>query len=178
MGLRGFLLALLICNFVYITTIHAIIGFDCGSNQSNITTLSLLEVGECDLPRSQVHVERTHIQLLQLTAFLITKVIQCKVAIRCAISHCSMLSHSSTVANGHSEYIQDVTRDQCNQMHTIGAFLVTPSLQISKLKVNETSFRSVTLAGSVTPNGDCTGTLFSDSYMQHGIMSYSKQYLK
>ena len=74
MGLRGFLLSLLIRNFVYIATIHAIIGFDCGSNQSNITTLSLLEVGECDLPRCQVHVERTYIQLSQLTGFSNTKV--------------------------------------------------------------------------------------------------------
>ena len=49
-------------------------------------------------------------------------------------------------------------------MHTIGTFLVTPSLQISKLKGNETSFHSVTLAGSVTPNWDCTGTQFSDPY--------------
>ena len=38
----------------------------------------------------------------------------------------------------------------------------SPSLQISKLKINETSFHIVTLAGSVTPNGDCTGTQFSD----------------
>ena len=75
-----------------------------------------------------------------------------------------MCSHSSIVANGYSEYIHDVTRDQCNQMHAIGTFLVTPSLQISKLKVNETLFHSVTLAGSVTPNGDCTGTQFSDPY--------------
>ena len=67
MGLRGFLLALLICNFDYITTVYAIIGFNCGSNQSNITTLSLLEVGECDLPHSQVHFERTYTELLQLT---------------------------------------------------------------------------------------------------------------
>ena len=75
-----------------------------------------------------------------------------------------MHSHISIVANGHSKYIQDVTRDQCNQMHKIGTFLVAPSLQISKLKVNETSFHSVTSAGSVTPNGDCTGTQFSDPY--------------
>ena len=75
-----------------------------------------------------------------------------------------MHSHSPIVANGHSEYIHDATRDQCNQMHTIETFLVTPSLQISKLKVNETSFQSVTLAGSVTPNGDCTSTQFSDPY--------------
>ena len=164
MGLRGFLLALLTCNFNYITTVYAIIGFDCGSNQSNITTLSSLEVGECDLPRSQVHFERTYIQLLQLTGFSNTKVIQCKIEIRRAISHCGMQSHSSIFANDHSEYIHDVTRDQCNQMHTIGTFLVSSSLQIWKLKVNETSFHSVTLAGSVTPNGDCTGTEFSDPY--------------
>ena len=75
MGLRGFLLALLTCYFNYITTVYAIIGFDCGSNQSNITTLSSLEVGKCDLPRSRVNVERTYIQLLQLTGFSNTKVI-------------------------------------------------------------------------------------------------------
>ena len=35
---------------------------------------------------------------------------------------------------------------------------------MSKLKINGTSFHSVTLAGSVRPNGDCTGTQFSDLY--------------
>ena len=75
-----------------------------------------------------------------------------------------MHSLSSMVANGHSEYIHDITRDQCNQMNTIRTFLVTSSLQILKLKVNETSFHSVTSAGSVTPDGDCTGTQFSDLY--------------
>ena len=142
---------------------------NCGSNQSNITTLSSPEVGECDLPRSQVHVERTYIQLLQLTGFLNTKVKQYNIENGRTISHCDMHSHSSIVANGHSEYIHDVTRDQCNQMHTIGTFLVTSSLDISNLKVNETSFHSVTLAGSVTPNVDCTGTQFL-THTEHGIM--------
>ena len=91
------------------------IGFDSGLNQSNITTLSLLEVGEFDLPRSQVHVEGTYIQLLQLTGFSNTKVIQCKIEIRRAISHCNMHFHTSIVTNGHSEDIHDVTRYQCNQ---------------------------------------------------------------
>ena len=75
-----------------------------------------------------------------------------------------MHSHSSMVANGYSEYIHDATRGQCNPMHTIGTFLVTPSLHISKLEVNETSFHSVTLAVSVIPNGDCTSRQFSDPY--------------
>ena len=75
-----------------------------------------------------------------------------------------MHSHISGVANGHSEYIQEVSRDQCKQMHTMGNFLVTPSIQISKLKINETSYHTVTLAGSLTTNGECTGTQFSDPY--------------
>ena len=65
MGLRRFLMVLLICNINFIITVYAIIRFDCGSNQSNIT-LSLLEVGECDLRRSQVHVERTFIQFYKI----------------------------------------------------------------------------------------------------------------
>ena len=74
--------------------------FDCGSNESNIMTLSLLEVGGCDLPQSQIHVERNYIQLLQLTEFSNTKVIRCKVEIRRAISHSGMHSHISIVADG------------------------------------------------------------------------------
>ena len=49
-------------------------------------------------------------------------------------------------------------------MHIIGTFLVTSFLQISKLKVNETLFHSLTLAGSVTRNGNCNGTQFPDLY--------------
>ena len=118
MALRSFLLALLICNFVYITTFDAINEFDCSSNQSNITMLSILEVGECDLSRSQVHVERTYIQLLQLTEFSNSKEIQCKVEFLRAISHCGMHSHISIVADGYSGYIQDATREhvtKCTQ---------------------------------------------------------------
>ena len=40
-----------------------------------------VEVEECYPLRSQVHVERTYIQLLQLTRFSNTKVIQCKLEI-------------------------------------------------------------------------------------------------
>ena len=76
--------------------------------------------------------------------FPCTKVIQCKVETRRAISHCGMHSHISIFANGHSAYVKNVTQDQCNQMHTIGTFLVAHSLQISTLKVNETSFHNVT----------------------------------
>ena len=46
----------------------------------------------------------------------------------------------------------------------MGNFLVIPSVQTSKLKINETSYHTTTSAGSVTTYGDCTGTEFSDPY--------------
>ena len=126
----GFLLVLLILKLLFTKTTYAIIGFDCGSNNANITTLSLLEVGECDLPQRQVHVEKTYIQLLQITGFLNTIVIQYKVEMHRAITYCGMHSHISVVANGHRKYIQEISRDQCKQMHTMGNVLVTPSVQV------------------------------------------------
>ena len=61
-------------------------------------------------------------EISHLAAFSNTKVIQCKVGVRRTISHCGMHSYSSIVANGHCEYIQDVTRAQTNELHTIGTF--------------------------------------------------------
>ena len=49
-----------------------------------------------------------------------------------------MHSHISVLANTHSEYIQEISRDQRKKLHTMGNFLVTPSVQISELKINET----------------------------------------
>ena len=43
------------------TTVEAIIQYDCGSNQFNLRTLSLLEVGECDIPGSKLHIETIYI---------------------------------------------------------------------------------------------------------------------
>ena len=112
----------------------------------------------------RVNNEKTYIQLLQITGFSNNKVIQCKAEIHRAITYCGMHCHISVVANGHSKYIQEIFRDQSKQVHTTRNFLVTPSIQISNSKINETSYHTVTFAGSITTNGDCTGTQFSDPY--------------
>ena len=85
------------CLLLWSGTVHAIIGYDCGTNHLNITTLSLLEVGECDIPEPQVQVEKIYVQLLQLSDFTLTKIIQCKVEVDRKIEYCGMHSHTSAV---------------------------------------------------------------------------------
>ena len=59
------------------TTVEAIIGYDCGSNQLNLATLSLLEVGECDIPEAKLYIDTTYIQLSQISDFTLTQIRQC-----------------------------------------------------------------------------------------------------
>ena len=46
-----------------------------------------------------------------------TKIIQCKVEIDRKIEYCGMHSHTSAVIDEYSEYIQEISREQCNKMH-------------------------------------------------------------
>ena len=43
-----------------------IIGYDCGSQVLNMTTISLLEVGPCDMPTPKTQTEDLEIQVLQI----------------------------------------------------------------------------------------------------------------
>jgi len=44
---------------------HEIIGCDCGSPLTNITTISLLDIEECNIPPQNVNKSLKYIQLIQ-----------------------------------------------------------------------------------------------------------------
>ena len=75
-----------------------------------------------------------------------------------------MHSHISAVTNGQSEYIRELSNQQCDTLHSSGTISLGQNLQISHLKVNQTSYHSVLLAGSLAMNGDCSGTQYSDIF--------------
>ena len=81
--------------FLFDTT-TGFIGYDCGSRQLNVTTLSLREVGECDVATTTVNKTRQYLQLLQINEYTDTKIIQCKIEIHHTIFYCGMHSHVDT----------------------------------------------------------------------------------
>ncbi|KYQ55395.1 hypothetical protein ALC60_05683 [Trachymyrmex zeteki] len=101
---------------------HGIIGYDCGSASANLTTLSLINVDECDIPLQPVNSSRVYVQLLQLNDFKSVNVIQCKIEIDRTIKKCGMFSHTMDVHNGQFSYITEVSREACQRMHTYGNF--------------------------------------------------------
>ncbi|KYN15178.1 hypothetical protein ALC57_12607 [Trachymyrmex cornetzi] len=142
---------------------YGIIGYDCGSAAANLTTLSLINIEECDIPPQNVNSSKVYVQLLQLNDFNSVKVIQCKVEIDRTVKKCGMFSHSLDVHNGQFSYIADVTRDTCKHMHTYGTFEMAGT-RIIGLKSNQIASRPIVLAGHVDNDGGCSGSAYSDPY--------------
>ena len=141
----------------------ALIGYDCGSRLLNITTISLLDVGQCEIPSNQLNITRKYVQLLQVNEFVETKVIQCKLEIHRTIYHCGMYSHISVVKNGEHEYIYSISREACRKLNVTG-ILQFNNYVMSGVRINSTTTRPIIYAGTLDNEGRCTGAAYSDPY--------------
>jgi len=69
----------------------------------NVTTLSLLDVESCNIPLTQPQIEKTYIQLFQLSKFESIEVIQCKVSINRFIYYTfAPLNNNERISRIHS----------------------------------------------------------------------------
>lgn len=141
----------------------ALVGYDCTGKGLNITTLSLIDVGECNVDLIEPTKEETYIQLMQVSDHDHTQVIQCKVEIDRTIYYCGMHSHVSIVQQGRKEYVRELGAMACRRLHETGS-ITLGSAVIDKIEVNATNRRTATLAGAVTPDGRCSGAQYTDGY--------------
>ncbi|XP_047370478.1 uncharacterized protein LOC124957491 [Vespa velutina] len=158
------LLGILITTLGIISKCFCLLGYDCGGGSTNITTISLLDTGECNIPLHAPNATEVYIQLLQLAEYDHTHVHQCRVEIDRTIYYCGMSSHVSAVQNGRRIYLMDLTAEACKATFNTGILGITPSLQVSGLRANATEYRSATLAGSLSMDGKCSGTQYADTY--------------
>ena len=137
--------------------IHGFIGYDCGAKYLNVTTLSLRDVGECEIPDSPTNTMLKYVQLLQLNENKETTVIQCKIEVHRTVYYCGAFSHVSLVMNGENEYLYEVSRAACQNLHEYGFFKLTNHI-IQGVNVNKTSSHSAILAGIISEGGQCDVT--------------------
>ncbi|KOC71219.1 hypothetical protein WH47_06141 [Habropoda laboriosa] len=139
-----------------------LIAYDCAGRSLNIATFSLTNIGNCEIPNSQPQTENQFIQLLQRTEYANKRAIQCKIRVDRTIYYYRMHSHTSVVQGGQREYLMDITNR--NQLHKTGQVQFSATDVITGLKANSTSTRSLTLAGTLTLDGQCTGAQYSDPF--------------
>lgn len=143
-----------------------LVGFDCGNHIANITTISLLDVGECDIKEAPINVSSINGQLLQINDFDITYTYKCSIKITRVVTYCGAYSHASRMSNGEASYYKEITRDECLKIQSTG-FSTVYNVPISGVLRNSTINRPVVFAGSVDKKGNCKGGSFNDEYGQY-----------
>lgn len=153
---------LLLSIFIHRST--GLLGYDCAGSNLNITTFSLNDVGECNINLSEPVPVQTYIQLLQLSDFSNTEVVQCRVEIDRTVYYCGMHSHNSIVNNGRQTYIHELDERACLRLQETGIVQLSPAGIIVGIRKNSTTNRGITLGGSIKNDGQCVGTQYSDSF--------------
>lgn len=154
---------LLLCTTAYLALTSALTGYNCEGEGLNITTLSLLDVGVCDLEDIEPVRTDVYVQLMQLSDYGKTRVTQCLMEVSREIYYCGMHSHISLVSNSKKQYVQELGRDGCKRAHETGSVNIASTI-IDRIAGNATNFRSVTLAGRTSMDGTCHGAQYSDGY--------------
>lgn len=153
----------LIVFFAITALTHGLTGYDCKGEGLNVTTLSLLDVGQCVFDEIEPEKSEIYVQLIQSSDYSRTRVTQCRVEIDRTIYYCGMHSHISLVSNSRKQYVQELGNDACRRVHETGT-LVLSTVVIDRVTTNATSFRSVTLAGKAGIDGTCRGTDYTDGF--------------
>lgn len=143
--------------------INGLTGYDCESAGLNITTLSLLDIEQCNVENIEPEQADVYVQLMQASDYGRTRAIQCRIEVDRAIYYCGMHSHISLVSNSRKQYIQELGSDACRRIHETGSVTLASTI-IDRIVGNSTNFRSVTLAGRVGVDGTCRGAEYTDGY--------------
>lgn len=148
---------------VYPVLIYGLTGYDCESANLNITTLSLLDIEQCNVEDIEPEQTNVYVQLMQMSDHSKTRAIQCRIEIDRTIFYCGMHSHISLVSNGRKQYVQELGNDACRRTHETGSVTLASTI-IDRIVGNSTNLRSITLAGKVGVDGTCKGAEYTDGY--------------
>lgn len=146
-----------------IAVAQGLTGYDCEGEGLNVTTLSLLDVGQCEFDEVEPDKSEVYVQLIQVSDYSRTRVTQCRVEIDRTIFYCGMHSHISLVSNSRKQYIQELGNDACRRVHETGT-LALSTVVVDRVTTNATSYRSVTLAGKAGIDGTCRGADYTDGF--------------
>lgn len=135
-------------------------GYNCGKRMPHVATVSLTEVGPCEIADIQPEVQQIPMQLLQYTEREDTDVRQCRIWVDQNIARCGMFSHVSIVNYGETTFVRDISKDLCEDLIRYGQFKYGDSI-VDGLNVNVTNNRTIVVAGQLKDSGKCEGVAFA-----------------
>lgn len=130
----------------------------------DIRTYSLLGINPCNITKPIIESKNFTGQIVQSKVYEFRTVYQCKVKIFRIIRGCGWLWNDlKTVENGMAEFLLEISHEQCMKMHNSNSFTYDSQHVLSDLKINQTNFRSMNLAGNSMEKRCNTGS-YSDRF--------------
>lgn len=152
------------------TSTMGLVAYDCSDKDINITSISLRGVAACPEPEPTYQTEPLQIQVVQRPELGLHHVWFCLVEVTRLITYCGMHSHSSVVAGGLANYINQVGAHECRMIHRYRVFKIGQQT-IGQIVLNGTTTAAVTLQGYVDNTGRCEGTSYSeDGISWHNVI--------
>ena len=140
------------------------IGFDCGSATSNVTTISLTNDPDCNIEKPKIETANSYIALLQLKEYEKVKVYQCLIEIHRVVQSCNgYFNYVKPIERAEETFILEVSAETCKGIHESKTYKYDNNHIITNLKINETKTVSIVFCGSAE-NNECIGGFYSDSY--------------
>lgn len=150
------------CVLVFLPSAFSIIGYDCNHQNKNVTHLSLANIAECNMKLDEVVEEVVDIQLLQVSNIMKVHVQQCKVEVTRTIVVCGgWISYTKSVAGGVSNYVEKISKTDCEAMNKYKEYTVAPGRRVSSLRLNGTTTSTIVSVGRLQTDGKCVGGLFT-----------------
>jgi len=125
--------------------VFGFIGYDCGGCSLNFITLSLLDIGDCELAEELTNTEETYMQLLQLSDYDRTKIQQCMMEIDHTILYYGMHWHVSAVWNGRRACLQILSNTACQRLRETGILSLGGRTIISEASPNSKVINRINL---------------------------------
>nr|DBA44219.1 TPA_asm: glycoprotein [Doliuvirus atrichopogon] len=141
------------------TPITGLIGYDCGTNNLNVTSISLYKPSVCDVNISDIITETVRVQVVQQLSLMPIHVIQCSIMTERRITHCGMHSHSSEVSGSYKHEIKQLSYQQCAKILTTGVYEYSNDVQIWSIKPNSTTRGEVIIVGTLQ-GSSCYGGVY------------------
>lgn len=138
-------------------------GYDCGNEATNLTTISLLKVAECDIYVPELNITTIRAQVLQIEEFKQTHVVQCYIKITRRTVHCGWFNVNRNTKKGLISYFKEVSREECMKMYETGSLRIA-NTQIYDIKSNSTVSHPIVFAGSYTGDKTCNGVDYRDAF--------------
>lgn len=97
--------------------VEGLIAYDCESDKTDISAVSLRDVAKCPELSSAYQSKTVFVRVLQRRKIGLQHVWTCLIEVTRLITHCGTHSHSSVVTGGLLNFVHQVGNEECRSIH-------------------------------------------------------------